>query len=351
MTIHLSTFGTPDVSCEGAPTRWRAANQDLLHEGPFQQSEIRSGFATAPPARDLFYETVKISPTDSIKRHSAGRHGIVAESIYAPVRSTIKIHYNARVHLLVLYEDGARRDGETLIDGLPPSRLRKFASKLTFVPAGHRYREWHETSTAMRVTYLYLNPAKFQGSAHADAVYIPRVFFEDSVLWATAIKLKSVLESHSLGTAYLEALANVLAHEVLRSGQELTRALPANRGGLASWQMRAVTAYIEEHLNEQISLVTLAQLARVSQHHFCRAFKKSFGVPPHGYHLRRRMQQAKLLLSDRAISITEVAMNLGYSNSSSFSLSFRKITGQTPSEFRRNSNEAPMIPTYGSECS
>jgi AraC family transcriptional regulator len=331
-----SIFATPDASSEGAPTLWGAANQHLLHESPFEQSEINSDLALALAARDLFDETVQISPVDSVKRHSSGRHGIVVESMYVPARSRIQIHYNAPVHLLVLYEDGARRDGETSIDGLPPSTFRKFANKLTFVPAGHRYREWHETSTAVRVTYLYFNPAKLQSAAHADAVYIPKLFFEDPTLWATAIKLKSVLESNNLGTAYLEALVNVLAYELSRSGHELARALPTNRGGLASWQMRVVTAYIEEHLNEQISLVTLARLARLSQHHFCRAFKQSFGVPPHGYHLRRRMQQAKLLLSDRATSITEVSLNLGYSNSSSFSLSFRKITGQTPTEFRRN---------------
>jgi len=186
------------------------------------------------------------------------------------------------------------------------------------------------------MTYLYLDPAKLQGAAPADATYTPKVFFEDAILWATATKLKSVLENDNISTVYLEALLNVLAHELSCSGRELTRALPANRGGLASWQMRAVSTYIEEHLNEQISLATLAQLTRLSQHHFCRAFKRSFGVPPHGYHLRRRIQQAMVLLSDRATSITDVALILGYSNSSSFSLAFRKITGQTPREFRRN---------------
>jgi AraC family transcriptional regulator len=315
---------------------WQAATQDLLFERSFEQSVISSDFATSLLARDLFDEAVEISPLDSVKRHSAGRYGIVAESIYAPGRSRIQILYNAPVHLLVLYEDGARREGETSIDGLPPSRLRKFANKLTFVPAGHRYCEWHETSAPVRMTYLYLSPSKLQKPTQADAPYIPKVFFEDSILWATAIKLKSALESNHPRTAYVEALLNVLAHELSYSDQELTRALPANRGGLASWQMRAVTACIEEHLNEQISLITLAQLARLSLHHFCRAFKQSFGIPPHGYHLRRRMQQAKLLLSDRATSITQVSLILGYSNISSFSLAFRKITGQTPSQFRKS---------------
>jgi AraC family transcriptional regulator len=335
MMTHPSIFAMPYASSQGAATRCQVANRDLPHEGRFEQCEI-DGLSTALPTRDFFDEIVEISPIDSVKRHSTGRYWIVAESIYAPTRSRIHVHYNAPVHLLVLYEDGARREGESSVDGLPASRLKNFARKLTFVPAGRRYREWHHISAASRVTYLYLDPVKLRKSARVDAVYTPKVFFEDSTLWATAIKLKSVLESNHSGTAYLEALLNVLAHELARSGQELTQALSANRGGLASWQMRTVSDYIEQHLNEKVSLEKLASLARLSKHHFCRAFKQSSGISPYGYHLRRRTQQAQLLLSDRTTSITDVAFELGYSCSSSFSVTFRKITGQTPSQFRRN---------------
>jgi AraC family transcriptional regulator len=337
MTTPPSTLLTPDASSEVSPILWRAAHQDLLLEGPLENSEISLGLATPlVSAAHIFDQTVEISPIDAVKRHSTGRYGIVVESIYAPIGSRIQIHYNGLVHLLVLHEDGARREGETSIDDLTPSSLRKLTNKMTFVPAGHTYQERHETSAPIRVTYLYLSPARLQKSTHVNGAYVPKVLFEDSILWATSMKLKTALESNNSRTAYLEALVNVLAHELSWSGQEASRALPANRGGLATWQMRAVIAYIEEHLTEQISLVTLARLARLSQHHFCRAFKQSLGIPPHTYHLRRRMQHAKALLSDRTTSITEIGLLLGYSNSSSFTLAFRKITGQTPSGFRRN---------------
>jgi AraC family transcriptional regulator len=334
MTSH--SLATPDASSERARTQWQVANQDLPREEHFEQSALRSDFASALSAGS-FDATVQISPIGSVKRHGTERYGIVTESIYAPARSGIEIRYDAPVHLLVLYEDGARREGETSIDGLPPSTLRNFANKMTFVPAGHAYRERHETKSPLRVTYLYLNPEKLQKPIDADAAYVPRAFFEDSILWATATKLKSVIESNQPESMlYLEALANVLAHELSRSGQELARASPATRGGLASWQKRAVIGYIEEHLDERISLVALARLARLSQHHFCRAFKQSFGIPPHGYYLQQRIERAKVLLSDRATAITDVALILGYSFTSSFTVTFRKITGQTPSEFRRN---------------
>jgi AraC family transcriptional regulator len=328
---------TLDTSSERARTLRHAANQDLLQDRYFERSELRSDFAPAVSAGcDLFGTTVQISPIDLVKRHCTERYGIVTESIYAPTRSRIEIRYDAPAHLLVLYEDGVRREGETSIDGLPPSALRNFANKLTFVPAGHSYREWHDTSTAIRMTYLYLSPAKLQKSVDADTAYAPRAFFEDPILWATATKLKHVIESKCESMLYFDALASVLAHELSRSGRELARTSPASRGGLASWQKRAVIGYIEEHLDERVSLITLARLARVSQHHFCRAFKRSFGTPPQGYLLQRRIERAKVLLADRANSITDVALTLGYACNSSFTLAFRKITGQTPSEFRRN---------------
>jgi len=329
---------TLHASSKGTQTPWHAANQDLADEGHFEQPELSPDLTPAlSTGCELFGATVQISPTELVKRHSREQYGIVTESIYAPARSRIEVRYDAPAHLLVLYEDGVRREGETSINGLPPSRLRNFTNKLTFVPAGHSYREWHETSTAIRVTYLYLSPAKLQKSIDADTPYAPRAFFEDPILWATATKLKNVIDSNRPeSTLYFDALARVLAHELSRSGQELARASSASRGGLASWQKRAVIGYIEEHLDERVSLLTLARLARLSQHHFCRAFKHSFGIPPHGYHLHRRMERAKMLLSDRATSITDVALTIGYAFNSSFTLAFRKITGQTPSEFRRN---------------
>jgi len=235
------------------------------------------------------------------------------------------------------YLEGARREGETVIDGLAPSRLRNFADKLTFVPAGHAYYDRHETSAATRITFIYLDPATLQRSGDLQAAYVPRVFFDDAVLRRTAAKLRGVIESGQAGgTPYTEALAAVLAHELPRSDQDLAATSRVSRGGLTSWQIRAVTRYIEEHVSEQISLDMLARLARLSQHHFCRAFKRSFGISPHHYHVQRRIERAKALLADRANSVTHIALIVGYSQASAFSLAFRKTTGRTPREFRRD---------------
>jgi AraC family transcriptional regulator len=338
MTPPFSFSGMPNQNLRGGQTPWQAASHSSFDERHVEELKVHR-YLAPEEASDLFDATVQISPIDAVKRHSTGRNGLIAESIYASAGSKIEFRFDAPVHLLIMYDEGTRREGETSIDGMNPSGLRNLADKLTFVPAGHGYHEWHETSTPTRITYLYFDPSKLQNVNDTDVAYVPKILFEDSILWETAAKLKSVIESESRqarGKHYSEALAKVLLHELPRAGQGLALSSPVNRGGLATWQMRAVTSYVEEHVTEQISLATLARLARLSEHHFCRAFKQSFGIPPHRYHVQRRIERAKFLLADRANSVTDVALSLGYSQSSAFSVAFRKTTGRTPKEFRRD---------------
>ena len=96
------------------------------------------------------------------------------------------------------------------------------------------------------------------------------------------------------------------------------------------------TSYIEEHLAEPISLATLAELVGLSTYHFCRAFKQSVGMPPHRYHTSRRIEQAKALLAKPAVSVTEIGLAMGFSETSSFTAAFRKATGFTPSAYHRS---------------
>ena len=128
----------------------------------------------------------------------------------------------------------------------------------------------------------------------------------------------------------------MLAHELLRLQQGSAPAKQLVRGGLAAWQQRMVTTYIEEHLAEPILLATLAGLAGLSTYHFCRAFKQSFGLPPHRYHTSRRIEHAKTLLAKPALSVTKIGMRVGFSETSSFTAAFRKATGLTPSVYHRS---------------
>jgi AraC family transcriptional regulator len=283
---------------------------------------------------------VEISPTDSVKRRAVVWDGMAAEIMQVTQHERIEFRFRAPWHVLIVYEHGVRDAGETVIEGLPASTRHDLARKLTFVPAGQEYCDWHEPRKLARMTFFYFAPEKMPAQSEAgssDRQLAPRLFFEDAALWDTAIKLSALVESGGAHNGrYLEALGTVLAHEVVRLNAGTPRPEPQTRGGLAAWQQRKVADHIEQHLVEHIPLATLAQLARLSTYYFCRAFKQSFGVSPHRYHNNRRIELAKTLLAAPDASVTDVGMNVGFSETSSFTSAFRKTTGLTPTAYRRS---------------
>jgi AraC family transcriptional regulator len=285
-------------------------------------------------------QAVEIYPPDVVKRHTVTWDGMAAEMVQATSLETIELRFRAPLHLLAVCDHGMRSDGDTFVEGLPRSKLQDASRKLTFVPAGHEYHEWQEPRVLMRAVYFYFDPAKmptYPETGVAPAPLAPRLFFEDATLADTALKLKRLIENAGADSGpYFEALGIVLAHELVRLNARSPRVGAPLRGGLAAWQERTVTAYIEEHLAEPIPLATLARLARLSTYYFCRAFKQSFGVPPHRYHVNRRIEHAKSLLAKPAASVTEVGLAVGFSETSSFTAAFHKTAGLTPTAYRRS---------------
>jgi len=285
------------------------------------------------------FNVVHISPQYAVARRSEAWRGITAEIVQVTGNEPVEYRFKAPVHLLIAYEQGVRRDGETFVESLPRSTLHDMTRKLTFVPAGHEYRESQHPRVPAKLLYFYVDPAALpfgSEAAWSDLSLAPRLFFEDASLWNTAIKLKGALEdTDPRNEPYVEALSRVLAHELVQLGHGRARKEVAVRGGLAAWQQRLVTAYVEEHLVEPISLATLAAMVRLSPYYFCRSFKQTLGVPPHRYHMTRRIERAKALLAQGKHSMTDIGLTLGYRDASAFTAAFRRITGITPTEYSR----------------
>jgi AraC family transcriptional regulator len=283
---------------------------------------------------------VAISPPDIVRRRLANWGTIQADNVRVTRRETFEDGFQAQRHLLIAHERAERHDGETLIEGLPKSTLREFNCKLSFVPAGHRFYGWQTPRVLTRVTYIYidlLDRPSDRGSGVACPAISPRLFFFDQAVWDTALKLKSEIgNSDPWSHEYAEALSLVLMLELIRLEPTGPASARPVRGGLPAWQQKRVVEFIEEHLAEKISLAALAELADLSLFHFARAFRQSFGVPPHRYHMARRMDRAKSLLQRPALSVTQIGARIGFRETSSFTSAFRKFTGLTPTDYRRH---------------
>lgn len=132
-----------------------------------------------------------------------------------------------------------------------------------------------------------------------------------------------------------ETIALQLAVHVFSTFGVGVRAAPAIRGGLTMAQQQRVLAYIEEHLSKDIGLAELAEQASLSQRHFLRAFKQTFGETPCRYAQASVMREAQTKLLNTRKPVTEIALDLGFENFGNFSTAFRKHTGVPPEEFRR----------------
>ena len=97
--------------------------------------------------------------------------------------------------------------------------------------------------------------------------------------------------------------------------------------------LRARDAMDRDYRND-LDIAALAQVACVSQAHFIRTFKLTFGETPHRYLQRRRVERAMYLLRTSSTGITEICMDVGFSSLGTFSRTFTEIVGETPTRYR-----------------
>ena len=110
---------------------------------------------------------------------------------------------------------------------------------------------------------------------------------------------------------------------------------PAQAGNLEE-----VARYMEEHLDEPLSIPQLSRRAFLSPTAFKAAFRQRYGLAVHAWLRQRRMERAAQLLRASSLTVLEVAQSVGYSSGSQFSTAFRQRYGTSPGKFRKMSKGA-----------
>jgi AraC-like DNA-binding protein len=91
---------------------------------------------------------------------------------------------------------------------------------------------------------------------------------------------------------------------------------------------------IDRAYAKPLDVPALARIARVSEAHFIRTFRATFGETPHRYLQRRRVERAMFLLRETDLSVTEICFEVAFTSLGTFSRTFREIVGETPTEYR-----------------
>ena len=105
--------------------------------------------------------------------------------------------------------------------------------------------------------------------------------------------------------------------------------------------LRARDAMDRDHA-EPLDIKSLARIAHVSEAHFIRTFRATFGETPHRYLQRRRVERAMFLLRESERSVTEICFDVGFASLGTFGRTFRAIVGESPTAYRTAADAAAV---------
>jgi len=101
---------------------------------------------------------------------------------------------------------------------------------------------------------------------------------------------------------------------------------------------------------QPLDVPTLARIAYVSEAHFIRTFRATFGETPHRYLQRRRVERAMFLLRETDRSVSEICLDVGFASLGSFGRTFRDIVGESPTSYRLRAGDLRAVPACFSKA-
>ncbi|OKO76032.1 AraC family transcriptional regulator [Bradyrhizobium sp. AS23.2] len=166
--------------------------------------------------------------------------------------------------------------------------------------------------------------------------YRPGVGVEDSVMQGLVGSLMPAFEfPEQASRLFVDHVALAVAVHVAKTYGGMVLAAKQARGGLAAWQIKRAEETLAANLEGDLSLADLANDCGLSASHFSRAFRQSTGLSPHQWLQQHRVDVAKSLLSNRNLSLSEVALASGFADQSHFTRVFARLAGISPGAWRR----------------
>lgn len=120
------------------------------------------------------------------------------------------------------------------------------------------------------------------------------------------------------------------------AGAHAAAAGPALEENSDTRRLKEMLGYLHENFSRAVQLEEVAAAASVSKRECLRCFQRTIGIAPIQYLTKFRVRQASRLLADTELPVTEVGLSCGFESPSYFSLTFRRLTGMTPREYRRH---------------
>jgi AraC family transcriptional regulator len=200
------------------------------------------------------------------------------------------------------------------------------------------YVSWDEEAS---FSLLLLDPKYFVLNAYEladpDRVELLPYFAQpDPVIYGIGQMLKAQLESGlPISQMYIDQLVSFLSAHLLENYCSKKYRLVENSYTFSAAEFQRVLDYFDAFIDQQLCLAEISNLLGMSQYHFARLFKKSIGIPPAQYFMKRRLKKTAHLLATTNSDLGVIAAQTGFTDQSHFCRTFRQHFSVTPRKYRR----------------
>jgi AraC family transcriptional regulator len=191
--------------------------------------------------------------------------------------------------------------------------------------------------------WLFVDPVSVAGNDRIAALtrepLVDNSWAKDRLAWMIISEIRQeCANGFPRGPMFLENATGMFIAQLgfaLRGASRVAADHP-----LSPIRLATTLDYIESNLHRNITLAELGALVDLTPRYFCAAFRQAMGQPPHQFQIERRIERAKALLPQSKLSLTDIALTVGFSSQSHLNDHFRRIVGQTPARYRADARSS-----------
>ncbi len=233
-------------------------------------------------------------------------------------------------HLVFVHRAGRLRSMETDLDWGPSGRALPSVGDVWVVPAGDKCASLVEGDTAGYCEIAI--PDHLLG----ETTLIPRVKHHDPLIHQMVERIHDVADrTDAVARLLTESIGETLRLLITDNYTESVQRRTERKADVLDSATRSMLiAFLEDSMDSEITLETLARQAKMSVGGFIKAFRAAFHTTPYQFLLERRIERAKSLLRNTSHTVTEVSAMVGFSTPNHFATAFRRRVGVSPSTYR-----------------
>jgi AraC family transcriptional regulator len=315
----------------------RAMNKPIprdLSEGVSAASAVFRDDPSNAERRPADVEMARVLRTTPLRMASDPSSGAIAYWKHDPLHDVVEPMAD---HVIMTYPAGSQRLERRTGKSAAIATARP--GVVTLIPAGSTSRwDIHQPMDVVQLYIPHKTLERVAGEANTAAPgdLLERTGHPDLIASRLLLSAADALEgSAALDALFRQQLTDLLATRMLATHSGIAATHQPILGGLSPKVLRCAIDRLRSDSDADVSLGALASDAGLSRFHFCRAFKESTGLSPHAWLRQHRLEQAMNMLRDTDESIVMVAAALGYASQTAFAAAFKKLIGETPSDWRR----------------